>query len=210
MAIRAGIGGPMARTKDPALEAARRQQVVEAVIALLSDSSWRTLTLDRVAERAGVSKGVVSYWFAGKDALVLAAVQTYHQQAAQRYVGIVMDSEATAHERLVRLVHAAFPSQAEVEREVRFQLEVLSYAKDKPAVAAEVRGAYEAFRLACEALLQIGVAEGYVDADNADGLYRYIHAIIDGLSIHAAFDPDVDMAALRQRLVALLERWFRG
>lgn len=200
----------MARTKDPKLEAERRAMVLDATQALLAESSWMNVTLDGVARRAGVSKGVVTYWFESKDALIVAAVERFHERYAEK-LSRVATLDVSPRERLERLIAVAFPSRAQIAREVRFQAEVWSYAKENPTVAGLVREAYATFRLATEALIGIGVAEGYITTAPTAELLRFVHALVDGLSLHIAFDHQRhDIRATRAELLTRLEQWFHA
>jgi AcrR family transcriptional regulator len=197
----------MARTRDPALESARRAQVMDAVFELLSEGSWHAMTLQQVGRRAGVSKGLVTYHFASKDALIVAAIARFHQRYETSLTSIAL-SPLPVRERLEQLILAAFPSHDEVAREVRFQTEVWSFAKANPEVMAAVSQNYSQFRAATAALLQMGVAEGYVTTADPGGLYLFVQSLVDGLSIQVAYDPDLDLPAARARLLELLEVWF--
>lgn len=197
----------MARTRKPELEIQRKEQVLDATIALLEEGSWHAMSLVAVSERAGVSKGVVTYWFPDKDTLILGAIDRYHAVVAERLLAVAA-GDGTIADRLDRLIEVGFPDVDTVVREIGLQAEVLSYAKTRPAVAERVRGAYAAFREVTAALLGLGVAEGYVVDPPAD-LHRFVHALIDGLSLQVAADPDVDLPALRASLRVHLERWFR-
>lgn len=197
----------MARPKDPELQARRRALVLDATVELLSEGSWTKMTLDAVARRAGVSKGVVTYWFDSKDALLVAAIERFHEQYAER-LSAVAQSDAPPRERMRSLIELAFPSRAQVTREVRFQAEVWSFAKTNPSAAKRVREAYASFRIACQALLAIGKDAGYVTTPQTAGLERAAHALIDGLSLHIAFDPKANIAEIREELLLRLEQWF--
>lgn len=199
----------MARPKDPQLEAQRRALVLDAVQALLADASWTQMTLDDVARRAGVSKGVVTYWFATKDALIVAAVERFHEAYAER-LAAAATADAPARDRMQALIAVAFPSRAQVTREVRFQAEVWSFAKGNADVAKQVREAYGTFRLACEALIGVGCDAGYITTGELHGLHRCVHALIDGLSLHVAFDPKADVTEIRDMLLFRLEQWFHA
>lgn len=198
----------MARTKDPQVEEARRRHVADAAVAALGEGSWRSVTLEEVARRAGVSKGAVTYWFPSKEALFLEALKRFHTHYQEQLTSVALE-DRPVRERLVRLIELAFPSQAAVAAEVRFQVEVWSFAKEHPAVLQAVQDAYLQFRFACEALVQIGVQEGWVNAPDVRGLYRFIHALMDGMSLHIAFEPEVDLVEIREHLLVLLERWLR-
>ena len=198
----------MARTKDPKVEEERRALVAGATRDLLAEGSWRKMTLADVAKRAGVSKGVVTYWFDSKEELVVEAIDRFHRDY-EASLGAVMIEQIPAREKMIRLLELAMPSHDEIAREVRFQIEVWSFAKEHPAVLERITDTYSRFRMACEALLLVGVQEGYVTRADTAGLYRFFHALIDGLSLHIAHDPSIDIVELRRQLLVQLERWFQ-
>ena len=49
----------MPRPKDPALEAQRRRQLLDATVALLGEEAFHAMTQSKVAKRAGVSTGLL-------------------------------------------------------------------------------------------------------------------------------------------------------
>jgi TetR/AcrR family transcriptional regulator, fatty acid metabolism regulator protein len=55
-------------------EAARRAQIITAAIDTIAEIGYGQASLARIAERAGASKGVISYHFAGKDDLIREVV----------------------------------------------------------------------------------------------------------------------------------------
>lgn len=55
-------------------EAARRAQIITAAIDTIAEVGYGQASLARIAERAGTSKGVISYHFAGKDDLIREVV----------------------------------------------------------------------------------------------------------------------------------------
>ena len=56
------------------IENARRQQIVAAAIDTIAEVGFAQASLARIAERIGISKGVISYHFAGKDDLIKQVV----------------------------------------------------------------------------------------------------------------------------------------
>ncbi|MCA9576688.1 MAG: TetR/AcrR family transcriptional regulator [Polyangiales bacterium] len=190
----------MARTKDPELEARRRRELLDVTIALLGEEAFHAVTQDKVASAAGVSKGVVTYYFPTKADLLVAAIERYHEQVREGLEAIVALPGLRAREKLRLLVHAAFPSSQAVEREVRFQSEVWSLAKDHPAARDATIASYRAFRDACGQLLRLGAEEGLPTAGSSEWTYLFIHALIDGLSFQLAVQPELDLPALRERL----------
>ncbi len=56
------------------IENARRQQIVGAAIDTIAEVGYGQASLARIAARVGISKGVISYHFAGKDDLIKQVV----------------------------------------------------------------------------------------------------------------------------------------
>ncbi len=51
-------------------ETARRAQIVAAAVDVLADEGFRAASLARIADRAGISKGLILYHFASKEELL--------------------------------------------------------------------------------------------------------------------------------------------
>ncbi|MGH2852275.1 MAG: TetR/AcrR family transcriptional regulator [Solirubrobacteraceae bacterium] len=63
------------------VSSARRAQIVEAAIETVSEVGYANASLSRIAVRLGISKGVISYHFAGKDDLIAEIVRQVLQRA---------------------------------------------------------------------------------------------------------------------------------
>lgn len=59
---------------------ARRAQIVEAAIDTIAEVGYADASLARIGVRLGISKGVISYHFAGKDDLIAEIVTEVLQQ----------------------------------------------------------------------------------------------------------------------------------
>ncbi len=63
----------------------KRLHIIEAAIQYLKDNDLSTLTLDKVADRANISKGGLLYHFKTKDALQSAIAETILNDVVQFY-----------------------------------------------------------------------------------------------------------------------------
>ena len=52
------------------IETARRAQIVAAAIDTIAEVGYARASLVRIASRIGISRGLISYHFAGKDELI--------------------------------------------------------------------------------------------------------------------------------------------
>jgi len=194
----------MAKTKNPELKRERKAQIIETVGRLLAEGSHGALTLDRVAKETGVSKGMVTYYFASKDQLVTEAIGTF----LDAQVGLVRDiirQDRPIKDRLTALIEMALADREILGWRLRFQVEVWSYAKDSPEVLEAVRSSYVEFRRELLAMLELNVEEGYVTVPDAQWIHLLLYSLIDGLSIQLALDPTLDLEDVRRRTLGLME-----
>ncbi len=92
------------RSSDPGdnrsfVNNARRAQIVNAAIDTLAEVGYANASLTRIAARLGISKGVISYHFAGKDDLIAEIVSQVLQQA-RAYMQPRVEAQTTGPEML--------------------------------------------------------------------------------------------------------------
>jgi AcrR family transcriptional regulator len=72
----------------------KRDRLLGACLDLLNEIPARDLTLDLVAERSGINRGLIFYYFLSREGLLLAATETFRDT----FVGS-FDTEAHANSR---------------------------------------------------------------------------------------------------------------
>lgn len=75
------------------IEEARRAQIIEAAISTIADAGFSNASLARIAKQAGISKGVISYHFSGKDELMEQVVARVYRDVIEFVVPHVLESE---------------------------------------------------------------------------------------------------------------------
>jgi TetR/AcrR family fatty acid metabolism transcriptional regulator len=83
------------RKRSSFIEDARRAQIVESAIEAFAELGYANSSLARIAERAGISKGVISYHFAGKAELMEQIVEQVYREIGE-YVVPRTEEAATA------------------------------------------------------------------------------------------------------------------
>ncbi|WP_274910661.1 TetR/AcrR family transcriptional regulator [Streptomyces sp. WZ-12] len=61
------------------IEKVRRAQIIEAAIEVIAERGFAKASMAQIAARAGVSKGVISYHFAGKEELIARTVEEVYE-----------------------------------------------------------------------------------------------------------------------------------
>jgi AcrR family transcriptional regulator len=102
------------------IEEARRTQIVAAAIEVIAAAGYAKASLAAIAVRAGISKGVISYHFSGKDELMVTIVETIYQDAAAHILRRMEGLESATE-----LVRTHVTAAAEYMRERRSHLAAL-------------------------------------------------------------------------------------
>ena len=90
------------------MEPIRRTQAIRAVIESVAEKGLEALTMDAVAKRADVSKGVVNYYFAGKRDLLLQSFHAFLESYNQQIVDLIQP-DMKAMEMMGIVIDVCFP-----------------------------------------------------------------------------------------------------
>src|ERR1700743_1627366 len=102
-------GTPMPR---PNVEAERREQILPAAGAVISEVGLHDLRVADVASRAGVSSGIVHYYFDSKRAVLAAAFEVNFSRSLARRRAL-LESTLAPLDLLARLVESYLPRDGE-------------------------------------------------------------------------------------------------
>jgi AcrR family transcriptional regulator len=86
----AGAGARTSRRRPPG-DSASRQRVLDAAVHCILDQGLYRASSNAIAEQAGLSWGVIQYYFGTREALMLAVLE----EGARRLTAAVQDAEIT-------------------------------------------------------------------------------------------------------------------
>src|SRR5260370_42170165 len=78
------------------IETARRAQLVECAIDAIAELGYTNASMAEIAKRAGVSKGAISYHFAGQRELIEQVVNTVVEKASAAMLPRLSSQHAAA------------------------------------------------------------------------------------------------------------------
>lgn len=188
-------------------EEARRAQIIACAIEVLAEVGYALASFARIAERAGTSKSVISYHFAGKDELLQQVVESVYADGA-RYVGPRIQAERSAPAQLAAYLRSSLEfirdhgqqiaAVAEIAVNVRSKEGAPRFAEGHPRAEATLEG--------LGGILQRGQDEGdFTDFDTRTMAWA-IRTLIDGVNRRRALDPDFDFDTCIDELIALVDR----
>ncbi len=195
--------GPKGRTF---IENARRQQIVTAAIDTIAEVGFAKASLARIAERIGISKGVISYHFAGKDDLIRQVVIEI-VEASRSYIIPRVFAESAGPARL----RAYIESNLAFMREHRnSMIAILDIARNGGVMAdgrrrVDGRDAGVAVRLLEEELARLQ-SQGELRRDFDPGVMAVaIRAAIDSVPHRLVGDPDLDIDHYSKELATIFD-----
>jgi TetR/AcrR family transcriptional regulator, fatty acid metabolism regulator protein len=84
------------RAEPTFTEVARRRQILDGAIGLIAEQGFVNASIARIADRVGVAKSAVLYYFAAKDDLVAAIVEQVMADAARAMAPAVQAEHSAA------------------------------------------------------------------------------------------------------------------
>jgi AcrR family transcriptional regulator len=137
------------------------------------------MSLQEVADEAGVSKALVLYHFGTKDALLLAAMKWAVERTAER-IRSGVELGGSPHEQISALVDAIF-IEPEANRDFYlFYLDLVEHAGRIPSFGELSAMLIEIINGLYRDVIAAGVEEGVFDAPDVDIAASNMRAVIEG------------------------------
>jgi AcrR family transcriptional regulator len=180
----------------------RRRQIMAAALQEVADRGYEGASLTRVAARAGVAKGLVWHYFAGKDDLMGATARAAMEALrADVVAGIDLDRPVPD------VIRAALRAAAALVRTRRDELVALNRIVHNlrraggEDVAADF---YEETHRAQEELFRRGQAEGSLRRLDPRVMAVTYQGAVDTMLAYLEAHPDVDPGAYAAALAEVL------
>jgi AcrR family transcriptional regulator len=196
-------GARLARTRQRQSKE-RRQEILEAAATVITDRGLAETRISDIAERCGVSPGLILYYFSSKDRLLVEAL-TYANDRFYLGQSRELRRMSSARQQLDRLIELSVPGLLpEFERldEWALWIETWVRALRDPAMAKEREVLERRWRQSIADIVRHGRSTGEFSENgvDADELGLRIGAFIDGLAIQVLMN-DTNMPPERMQQV---------
>jgi AcrR family transcriptional regulator len=167
---------------------ARREEIVRATVRCLARAGYSGLRMKEIARAAGVSQGILHYYFASKRAILLAALETVLADLDRRLAPVLRGS-ADPRAQLLEVV-ASFLAMADERREfwlvfVEFWGEMM-HDRELARVNAAL---YRRIRRTLGTVIVRGVRARRFRRVDPEEAGSVVLALVDGVSLQRTFDP---------------------
>jgi AcrR family transcriptional regulator len=194
----------------------RREQVVEAAVAVITEQGLQNLSLSEIEKKAGMTRGHLTYYFPAKEDILLAVFDRLLQLMYQRigtpkgFAGPCAEG-ATAWDWTAHLLEAILLRPPAAPAFGCLQYTFLSQMSHREDFRQRLAQLYEVWRgnMACGLAAEATAAGGEPAADPRL-LTSLVQGLLHGLSMQLAVDPQAfDREAMFRLCHDLLAGYFR-
>ncbi len=195
--------GPKERTF---IENARREQIVAAAIDTIAEFGYAQASLARIAERIGISKGVISYHFAGKNDLI-REVAIEIVEAARAYIIPRVLAESTGPAMLGAYIGSNLAFMREHRNAMAAIVDIVRNGDLTTGGRKRFDGRdVDVATHLLEELLARLQAEGELRRDFDPGVMAStIRAAIDSVPYRLVRDPDLDLDHFAREIATIFD-----
>jgi AcrR family transcriptional regulator len=185
-----------AATKRRDLAGDKAQRIIEAMRASVARRGAAGSTFDHVAREAGVSRGLLHYYFGTKERLLVEVVRRDTEVRLDLLDEALGDAH-TAEDFIDGLVRSL---EDMVRREpdfVTLVFELFAVARRNAEIGAEVAELTRRTRAHVAELLEAKQREGVIRLhDDPDAVATVLFVLADGLAMRILIEPEHDAAAI--------------
>ena len=192
----------------PEREAQRRLGLLKAAFREVAEKGFADVTLDDIARRAGVSKGVTLYYFSSKEDL-FRRLFAWLVDSVHARMRDAVSSVATPAEKVHELVAITFPSPSKNRAFFRAFVDFCGLAARRDAFRDVMERFYRGCREIDGEIVRDGMRRGDFAVTDPDAAASTVRAIFDGLMMQwlAETDLEASFASYRDRCEIELLRY---
>ena len=184
---------------------AQRERILEAAQQCFVAEGFHAATMATIADRAGMSAGLIYRYFENKDAIVLAIID---RELQRRRAHIASKSgSADVAEGIIQAFRDLCSDSPLAASAVLF-LEMTAQGTRVPRVAQALEAADQATRRDFEQWWSRSREEGGLGftRERAQDAALLIQILFEGLAVRAAREPGLDIERLRRAIIPVMER----
>jgi AcrR family transcriptional regulator len=190
-----GSAAPPAAARARSLSGEKAQRIVEAMRRSVARRGTAGSTFDHVSREAGVSRGLLHYYFGTKEQLLVEAVRRdceLRMELLERRL-----ASAQSAEDYIDLMAQNLQETVHEEPEfVTLVFELFTLSRRNEDIAAEYAGLMRRMRGQVAAMLAVAQREGILRLHaEPEAVAEILFSLADGLALRMLAEPDRDFTA---------------
>lgn len=184
------------------IEEARRSQIIECAIEVLATEGYARASLSRIARKAGISTGVISYHFGSKAQLLEAVLNEVARMATELMVPRIL-AQPTAAEGLRAYLESNLEFMRTHRQPLLALVEIITHHReDEPGPGPYAAQAEIAINDLVR-LLEWGQKAGEFREFDTRSMAIAVRGAVDAVPGRLLHDPELDLDLLTRELVTL-------
>jgi AcrR family transcriptional regulator len=167
----------------------RRNQILDAAMAVFARMGFERARMDDIADEAGVSKGALYLYYKSKDAIIATLLQFFFDRAIKQVRAFAADNGPVT----AQILTMTREMTREMERMAAIQpvsLQFYAIAARQSAVRQHLRVYFAEYRGVLEGIIQRGIAqEEFRPTISPSEVAITISALLEGLALLWLVDP---------------------
>jgi AcrR family transcriptional regulator len=194
----AGAGASSAAAGARSLSGEKAQRIVEAMRTSVARRGTAGSTFDHVSREAGVSRGLLHYYFGTKEQLLVEAVRRDCELRMELLEGRLASAQSA--EDYIDLMAQNLQETVHEEPEfVTLVFELFTLSRRNEDIAAEYAGLMQRMREQVAAMLAVAQDEGILRLHaEPEAVAEILFSLADGLVLRMLAEPDRDFTATVQ------------
>lgn len=174
----------------PDVAAERKDQIVRATVDCITKHGYHNFSMQDVARTAGVSKGIIHYYFLNKDDLMMSVLDKVAGDI-EHIIAADMESITNPIEKVKVFIAVAFDVVRSTKEYYQVNMDFWTQINQKKEVRQVISRHYAQFRDSCAKVIEEGVKQGVFKQVHPHHYASIIIATIDGISLQWLFDETV-------------------
>jgi AcrR family transcriptional regulator len=174
----------------PDVSEERKNQILEAAIAVFARLGFQQTRMDDIASQAGLSKGTLYLYYKSKDAVIGALLKYFFTQEFKRLQSFIeTERQEPAAEQIMLLTRQLASAMKWMERLMPIAFEFYALAGRDRETRQFLQQYFKDFRTALAHLIQRGIERGEFRAVDADTTAITLTALYEGSALLYFVDP---------------------
>src|SRR3954469_2397109 len=161
--------------------AERKDQIVRATVDCITKYGYHNFSMQDVARTAGVSKGIIHYYFLNKDELMMSVLDKVAGDI-ERVLQSEMQSITDPKRKLEVFIDVCFDIVRSTKEYYQVNMDFWTQINQKEEVRKAIAKHYSKFRESAATVIREGVVSGVFRQVEPREYASYVVAVIDGLS----------------------------
>jgi TetR/AcrR family fatty acid metabolism transcriptional regulator len=167
--------------------AERKDQIVRATVDCITKYGYHNFSMQDVARTAGVSKGIIHYYFLNKDELMMSVLDKVAGDIEQVLMS-EMESTSDIRRRFEVFLEVCFDVVRNTKEYYQVNMDFWTQINQKEEVRRVIARHYSKFRDTAVFVIKEGINQGVFRNVDPVQYASYVVAVIDGLSLQWLFD----------------------